>query len=100
MRRQVLRVFRNVTTSAGHWIAFQFPSWTAAMAGAQIKIRASGFSAVQSLSATQGYRSQGPPVAFFGLGSITNVDEMVFQPVARQPVRIEHPAVDQFNPVK
>ncbi|MGE3311924.1 MAG: CRTAC1 family protein [Limisphaerales bacterium] len=94
---QTLRLLENTLAPEGHWIEIQpDPSvGSAAALGAMVRIRHGAQQQVRTLVTGAGYRSQAAPVARFGLGRASRVDEVEVRWPGGQVSRIQGPGADQ-----
>ncbi|MBM3880486.1 MAG: CRTAC1 family protein [Verrucomicrobia bacterium] len=78
VEQQVLRVYRNRLTTAGHWIGFRLREAGPGRSpvGVRMAIEAGEYRAVRSLVTGDSFRSQHSPTAHFGLGQVSRVDRV------------------------
>lgn len=99
--RHTLHVYRNDLPATGQWIGFQLsPAPGSSAIGAEIRIRSAGREATRTVITGDSFRSQHECIVHFGLGSVTNVDEVQIRWPNGQRTEIKNPAVNHYHRVK
>ncbi len=75
------RLFRNDLENGNHWLKIELrgPGGSRNVTGARISLTAGGVMQWREITAGSGGRSQNMPIAFFGLGSATTVDQLTIR---------------------
>jgi len=95
--RQTLRLLENTLPREGHWIEIQplSPNGHPSAIGATVHLRDAAGRQVRTLVTGAGYRSQPGIVARFGLGNVTDVDQVEVRWPGGRITRTNHLASDR-----
>jgi len=100
--RQVLHLFPNFHQTKNHWIGFELSEskdWPPLM-GSKLQIKYDGKTVSHPIITGDGYRTQSPYRAHFGLGEVDQVDEVIMKWPDGTNYRFTPNKVDQYHLVE
>lgn len=101
--RQSLHIFRNQIAAVGNWVGVRLREGGSACSpvGAKVTlITPNGHQQVRHLVTGDSFRSQHPSMAHFGLGTISQVDQIEIRCPNGHVQHLQNPALNQFHSVR
>ncbi len=97
--RQTLHVYRNALQDTGNWIGFHLNNGPAGRSpiGVTAVLSSGRHSEAQTLVTGDGFRAQRSTTFHFGLGSLTNVDRVIFRWPNGRTNEIRSPAIGRYH---
>lgn len=97
--KQTLRIYRNTLAEGGHWIGFRFPEEAGGRSpvGVRVTLHDGGRTAVRTMVAGDGFRSQHANTVHFGLGESERVDRVEVHWPDGRTLTLREPAVNAYH---
>jgi len=101
-KKQTLRIYKNLLTGGGNWIAWHFPEQAGGRSpvGATIRIQYANHTSIQQIINGDGYRSQRSNSIHFGLGTADRIEKAEISWPDGQTESIQKTAINVSNEIK
>ena len=97
--RQALHLFPNFLETDHHWLGLSLDEGQGpeSFMGCVVELRLPGETVPQVVVSGDGYRTQSPYQLLFGLGELSEVEEVLVAWPSGATLRLKHPEVDRYH---